>query len=414
MGKRDSGAARLLIRGEGSIYSVAKLGPFRGLRAVLAAAVLVLGAGAWVFTTLRAKDPAFPIVVSAQNAGPIVRVPDKVATFRPVVKATLPDGVSDQVLQQVRSVPGVQAAAAVLLSTLSIQAPGGETEVSVAGVDPEDFRPLTPQATAHAPFVWEGLMQSKAFIANEEYQILGGEPIRTLAATIPAGRRNLTVGGVATNGLPSLAGVLMSMAQAEKLGLGSPTLLLIGVGEATDVAKVAKDLSAALPGIRFESMLPPADRTFYSGPAAQKAIGRFQFTTNPDGTINQDSKWIKTHLVGAKMPIIGSVRCHRLMIPQLRLALEDIQNQGLSNLLKPEQAGRCYQPRFVEEDPTRQLSKHAWGLAIDLNVSDNPEGSTSKMDPRIVSIFEKWGFRWGGRWTKPDGMHFELAAVLKE
>jgi hypothetical protein len=36
------------------------------------------------------------------------------------------------------------------------------------------------------------------------------------------------------------------------------------------------------------------------------------------------------------------------------------------------------------------------------------------MDPRVVAIFEKWGFRWGGRWTKPDGMHFELAAVLRE
>lgn len=391
---------------------MARPGAFRGLRAILTVAVLIGAAGAWRYLSL--PEQAELKLPSNREVAAAVRVPDTVATFRPVVKASLPDGVSDEVLQQVRSVPGVQAAAAVLLSTLRVEAPEGPTDVSIAAVDPEDFRPLTPQATAQAPFVWEGLMQSKSFIANEEYQILGGEPIFSLAAHIQAGRRELPIGGVATNGLPSLAGVLMSMDQANRLDLGVPTLLLIGVAEQADVAVVAKDLAAALPGVRFENMLPPANRTFYSGPAAQKAIGRFQFTTNPDGTINQDSKWIREHLAAGKMPIIGSVRCHKLMLPQLRLALDEIQSKGLSNLLKPEQAGRCYQPRFVEKDPTHQLSKHAWGLAIDLNVYDNPEGSKPKLDPRIVEIFEKWGFRWGGRWTKPDGMHFELAAVLKE
>jgi hypothetical protein len=34
------------------------------------------------------------------------------------------------------------------------------------------------------------------------------------------------------------------------------------------------------------------------------------------------------------------------------------------------------------------------------------------MDPRVVSIMEKWGFRWGGRWSPPDGHHFELAALI--
>jgi hypothetical protein len=36
------------------------------------------------------------------------------------------------------------------------------------------------------------------------------------------------------------------------------------------------------------------------------------------------------------------------------------------------------------------------------------------MDPRIVEIFDRWGFVWGGRWSTPDGMHFELGALLRE
>ncbi|HWL66491.1 MAG TPA: M15 family metallopeptidase [Actinomycetota bacterium] len=34
------------------------------------------------------------------------------------------------------------------------------------------------------------------------------------------------------------------------------------------------------------------------------------------------------------------------------------------------------------------------------------------MDPRIVEIFAKWGFAWGGHWSTPDPMHFELSRLL--
>ena len=34
------------------------------------------------------------------------------------------------------------------------------------------------------------------------------------------------------------------------------------------------------------------------------------------------------------------------------------------------------------------------------------------MNPEVVNIFKRWGFRWGGDWTYTDPMHFELAALL--
>jgi hypothetical protein len=27
---------------------------------------------------------------------------------------------------------------------------------------------------------------------------------------------------------------------------------------------------------------------------------------------------------------------------------------------------------------------------------------------RLVSIFQRWGFAWGGAWLVPDGTHFEF------
>ena len=392
---------------------------FRGLRAdlvVLALIVVVCISAAYALASRSNKaEEALAAPAEQVTSSTAPPVAETVETVRPVLKASLPGGVSDEILQRVRAVPGVQAAAGVLLSSMKVEAPEGDTEISVAGVQPDEFRPLAPELTAKARFVWEGLAQSQTFIANEEYQIFGGKPIQSLAAKLPEGRRSLKIGGVATNGSPSFAGVLMSMDQAENLGLGKPTLLVVGTVKDANVNEVTKALEAAVPGVKFESMLPPSGRSFFTGTSAQKAIGSFTFTVNPDGTINQDKKWVAEHLQTARMPIIGTVRCHKLMIPQLEAALKDLQAQGLSHLMKPEQAGRCYQPRFVAKDPVNHaLSKHAWGLAIDLNVYENAEGSVPKMDPRVVSIFEKWGFRWGGRWTKPDGMHFELAAVLKE
>jgi hypothetical protein len=69
--------------------------------------------------------------------------------------------------------------------------------------------------------------------------------------------------------------------------------------------------------------------------------------------------------------------------------------------------------RFIERDPRRGLSLHTWGIAIDLNVAGNQVGTPGTMDPRVMRIFERWGFAWGGRWSVPDPMHFELAALAR-
>jgi hypothetical protein len=45
---------------------------------------------------------------------------------------------------------------------------------------------------------------------------------------------------------------------------------------------------------------------------------------------------------------------------------------------------------------------------LDINVAQNPYGAEPRMDRRVVEVFERWGFTWGGRWLVPDAMHFEF------
>ncbi|HEX2149895.1 MAG TPA: M15 family metallopeptidase, partial [Actinomycetota bacterium] len=192
----------------------------------------------------------------------------------------------------------------------------------------------------------------------------------------------------------------------------NPTLMLVGLNEDAKSADVLRQLRTIVPGINFEPSVQAGPRNFFSGASAQRAIGNFRYTTNEDGTISQDRAWVSRHITTRSVPLLGEVTCHRTMLPQLEGALTEIRDSGLSASIKPGQYAGCYVPRFIQRDGSKPLSMHAWGLAVDINVADNPAGARPNMDPKVVAIFEKWGFRWGGRWSPPDGHHFELAALI--
>jgi D-alanyl-D-alanine carboxypeptidase-like protein len=123
--------------------------------------------------------------------------------------------------------------------------------------------------------------------------------------------------------------------------------------------------------------------------------------------IRVDPAFVRRYIVTRSVPILGSVRCHRAMIPHLRAALGALARRGLSGLVDPGDFAGCYAPRRIQ--PRGQLSLHAWGLAVDLNASRNPFRGRSHQDRRLVRTMERHGFTWGGRWpTRPDPMHFEF------
>ena len=93
------------------------------------------------------------------------------------------------------------------------------------------------------------------------------------------------------------------------------------------------------------------------------------------------------------------------MIPALRQALEELERRGLQRLVDRGDYAGCFAAKDIPT--TGGVSRHAWGLAIDLNAAANPYGQPSAQDPRLVRVMERHGFAWGGRWPTPDAMHFE-------
>ena len=111
-----------------------------------------------------------------------------------------------------------------------------------------------------------------------------------------------------------------------------------------------------------------------------------------------------------EVPILGSVTCNTGDSSRSsRAALLEVQARGLAGELHPWEYAGCYYPRFIAGTTT--LSNHSFGLALDLNVPGNQRGTVGEMDRDVVSIFEKWGFTWGGDWRYTDPMHFELSGA---
>jgi len=122
--------------------------------------------------------------------------------------------------------------------------------------------------------------------------------------------------------------------------------------------------------------------------------------------VRLDPDWVRQNIVEEQLPILGPVKCNRVLMPRLRAALSDLERRGLSRLVDRGDFAGCYAPRRIPV--TGALSLHALGLAVDLNAHANPYAKRSRQDPRLVRVMRRHGFTWGGAWpTVKDAMHFE-------
>lgn len=329
---------------------------------------------------------------------------------------TAPDGETfdleelDDVLGAARHV----AAAARITGELAA-ALGDEdvaADVTLLGVDPTSFRPLTPEVTATVDAVWDRLAEGEALVQHEVARELGVDLGDHLLLTTSDGvTRTLRVGALAANGTPPIADVLVSTRVARDLGHAAPDTLVVAVDG--DLDPLADALGEATDGeVEVRRPAPEPVGPKRTGPSPSGAIEPFSYTSRADGRIDIHGDWVARNIVTVKLPGMATTRCHRVMVPQLLGAVEELIERGLYGHLDPSQFAGCFVARHIDWNPAKPLSQHAWGLAIDFNSRDNPLGARPVMDPDVVAVFRRWGFSWGGDWRRPDGMHFELERIV--
>jgi hypothetical protein len=349
----------------------------------------------------RAAEPAGAAAPAARPARPVKPLQHRVRADVLVVSAA---PLADPVVRRLRGL----APAGVTTFRYGRVKLGGAM-VGLAGVDPSPFRTFAPQGTAESNAVWDAVARGDLAVAHDTARA------RRLAlgdTTVVGGRRAvpLRLGVLATTGLPDVAAVVVNTVAAD-LGLPADNAAVLSSGTADPAALAARVRGAVGRGTTIHLLTQPrTPYAFLTGSSAAKAFGAFSYRYYDDGTIEPDARWVAANIVRARVPVLGWVTCHRLMVPQLRRALAEVEAAGLGGLIHSYDG--CYVPRFIERDPSHPVSLHTWGIAIDLDASTNGRGGRGTMDPRIVNAFKRWGFRWGGDWTYTDPMHFEVGALL--
>ena len=362
-------------------------------------------------TVVVAAPPSIPEVEPESQPVPTGAPAPALAAVEPVTPTMTVTGLDPATASSIAAIEGVEAASVVEVGQLTLAVPGAEQTVTVAAVEPETFRPMTPGITANETAVWERIIAGDAAFNHDA----GNRLSVPLGSTVQTGSSAgaLRIGAYASNGIPPVADALVSTDRARQLGFTGEPVLYVAMAPGADGSAV-RDAVAAAGGVVEEIEEPVEQQAFLTGSAAAEFFEPFNYIDHGDGLITIDPAWVARNIETRRLPIFtGNVTCHRQMLIQLEGALAEVEAAGLAPLIDTSDYGGCWVARHIDWRPDRPISMHGWGLAVDFNVQTNMLGAQPTMDPRIVEIFDRWGFVWGGRWSRPDGMHFELGAVLQ-
>jgi hypothetical protein len=329
----------------------------------------------------------------------------------------LPAGFADGV----RRLPGVAHVVSVINGTVWLTRSNAPNGVVVDRPPPGFAIPLE-LAAANLPVYMKFLSPAdRAFLPELERggAVLGATSakLRRVGAggVLLFGSKRVPVAGVVPDAEIGAHELFVSQNEAAKLGVTEERYLLIDPKPGASQDRLAARIRALLPSGVPLRVRGTGETTFLrQGDAVlapvilKQDFGEFAARPAPGGFLEVDPRWERAHIATVQVPILGTVRCNRAIIPQIRGALGDLRRAGLSQLIDPAQYAGCYVPKFLLNDPHAGLSHHSWGVALDVNVGQNPFGHTPHQDPRLVQAFERWGFIFGGRFLVPDGMHFEF------
>lgn len=378
-------------------------------RAVAAALTAVL------FVSCGGHDEPKVAPDRPSGASRSVDLPDPLPAV-PAFSIELREPLPERVMEGIEEMPTVAIVTGLATEVVRVDGPQDSARMTLGSTRPLRFRPVAPASTKEADFVWTSLLSGSSILTFEAAEKLGVEG----ADNILMRRREIPVGGFASNGVPDLVDVLVADHVGRELGLGEADMLIVGAETGADLDRVGAEVKRRLRGhdVVVKRLLPeepsavePAEQPESVGQAEGGAIGTMSFRILKDGFIDPDPAWVAANIASGEVALLGTVTCHRLVFPQLHAAMTEIAEAGLSAEIGD--YGGCYVPRFIDRDPNKPLSMHAFGLAFDINVSTNQLGTRGDQHPKVVEILERWGFAWGGRWARPDPMHFELVRLIQ-
>ena len=279
--------------------------------------------------------------------------------------------------------------------------------LEVAAVDPRDYAPFLPPADRG---VAVELADGRGILGESSAKLRGlGE-----GAILRFGDVRIEVAAILSDELVGAHELLVSREVGRAIGVTHDRYALLVTSDEPGRRELMTRVRRVLPAGAPLQVRAPGDTPYFRHgdlvlpPVRIKELfGEFAARPSPGrpGFLTLDPAWARTHIATERVPLLGSVTCNVALFPQIRGAIDEVIELGLRDTI--DSYSGCFSARHINRIPTAGLSHHSWGIALDINVPTNLFGQPPDQDPRLVEVFERWGFLWGGRFIVPDGMHFE-------
>lgn len=318
------------------------------------------------------------------------------------------DALDPDVIERINALKSVKSSLVLSLGNVGIE----NRVINIAAVDPSTYRNFTVRESAELQEQWDRVAGGEVALEKKL-----ARQLQDKAGYLKLGNDedapDVHIGAYAPQ-VPQIDAVVNEK-WGEELGVPTDNAMLINTGidsprdALEDLQKIVGDDAAV--SILGPNLDPGAQQiAVLTGGSVAQAVGTFRYTVLGGGRIAPDQSWVNENIRTEQVPILGNVTCHKVVFPQLRAALLEIQTTGnLAQEIHPGEYAGCYYPRYIAG--TQQLSLHSFGIALDLNVPGNQRGTVGEMNRAVVDIFKKWGFAWGGDWGYTDPMHFEMNAL---
>ncbi len=279
--------------------------------------------------------------------------------------------------------------------------------LEVAAVGPRAYAPFLPPADRG---VTVALEEGQGILGESSAKLRGLGP----GAVLQFGEVRIEVAAILPDELVGAHELLVSRDLGRRIGVTHNRYALLVPEDEPTVRRLAKAVRQVLPPGTLVRVRAPGDTPYFRQsdavlpPVAIKELfGEFAAKPRPGlpGFLTLDPAWVRTHIATRHVALLGSVTCNVALFPQIRGAIHEIVDLGLQDTITSYSG--CFAPRHINRIRSAGLSHHSWGIALDINVPQNPFGAEPNQDPRMVRVFEDWGFIWGGTFILPDGMHFE-------
>ncbi len=281
--------------------------------------------------------------------------------------------------------------------------------IDAFAVDPDEYASFLPEALRE-PIV-SALVGGEAVLGQTSARLRRLGP----GGTMTFGEDEVRVGFIAPDEVVGWSEMLVGRRTGAKLSITTDRYMLALAPPGQTLRSFERTVRDLLPADSYLRVVEPGGTRYVrvaSGvnpPVVMKQVfGEFSAYPRADDPafMSVSPRWHEEHIETRTVPILGEVTCNVAFFPALEGALQELVDRGLDDLIHVYSG--CYAARTVARSDTAPPSQHAYGAAVDIDASTNAFGDTTPaMDPRVVKVFQDWGFIWGGNFLIPDGMHFE-------